>query len=130
FFTKSKEQLQTPQRPQGPSPHMPSPSPLPTISLSTAATGELDTDETPTTLFEPPSADEALAQERRDAQFGPLLSKSHLYVSAHQGKPLDPPIEDEPPYYYVLTTYISYLLLIFFGHARDFFGKRFGDKKA
>ncbi|KAL2271472.1 hypothetical protein VTJ83DRAFT_843 [Remersonia thermophila] len=130
LFTKSKEQLQNPQRLQGPSPQMSSPSPLPTISLSTAAGGELDTDESPTTLFEPPSADEAQAQKRRDAQFGPLLDRNHLYVSAHQGGKLLPPIEDEPPYYYVLTTYISYLVLIFLGHARDFFGKRFGDKKS
>ncbi|CAG9949990.1 unnamed protein product, partial [Clonostachys rosea f. rosea IK726] len=39
------------------------------------------------------------------------------------------PIEDEPPYYYILTTYVSYLFLILLGHIRDFFGKRFGDKK-
>jgi serine palmitoyltransferase len=108
---------------------MTSASPLPTISLSAATGGELNTDETPTTLFEPPSEDEALKQERRDAQFGPLTDAGHLYISAHQGKPLETPVEDEPPYYFVLTTYISYLLLIFFGHARDFFGKRFGDKK-
>lgn len=108
---------------------MTSASPLPTISLSAATGGELNTDETPTTLFEPPSEDEALRQERRDAQFGPLTDAGHLYISAHQGKPLETPVEDEPPYYFVLTTYISYLLLIFFGHARDFFGKRFGDKK-
>jgi serine palmitoyltransferase len=108
---------------------MTSASPLPTISLSAATGGELNTDETPTTLFEPPSEDEALKQERRDAQFGPLTDAGHLYISAHQGKPLETPVEDEPPYYFVLTTYISYLLLFFFGHARDFFGKRFGDKK-
>ncbi|KAL2164279.1 hypothetical protein VTH06DRAFT_3495 [Thermothelomyces fergusii] len=112
-----------------PSPATASPSPLPTISLSAAAGEELDTDETPTTLFEPPSADEAKKQERLEAQFAPLLDKSHLYVSAHQGKPLEAPIIDEPAYYYLLTTYLSYLFLIFFGHARDFFGKRFGNKK-
>ncbi|KAK4456062.1 serine palmitoyltransferase 2 [Podospora aff. communis PSN243] len=103
--------------------------PLPTISLSTATAGEPNSDEPPTTLFQPPSADEARRRQRAEAQFGPLLSPRHLYVSAHQGKPLETPIEDEPPYYYVLTTYLSYLILIFFGHARDFFGKRFGDKK-
>lgn len=32
---------------------------------------------------------------------------------------------DEPPYYYLLTTYLSYLILIIFGHVRDYFGKRF-----
>ncbi|AEO68784.1 c3e265f3-2474-458c-8ea8-ea0d72ff4829 [Thermothielavioides terrestris] len=135
FSSKSKEQqaasaLQTSQLHQTPSPLVPGPSPpLPTISLSAATTGELQSDEAPTTLFEPPSADEARSQERRDAEFGPLLSRSHLYVSAHKGGSLDPPIEDEPPYYYVLTTYLSYLFLIFFGHAKDFFAKRFGAKK-
>ncbi|KAK0646515.1 pyridoxal phosphate-dependent transferase [Cercophora newfieldiana] len=103
--------------------------PLPTISLSTATAGEPNSDEPPTTLFQPPSADEARRRQRVEAQFGPLLSPRHLYVSAHQGKPLEAPIEDEPAYYFVLTTYLSYLILIFFGHARDFFGKRFGDKK-
>jgi len=103
--------------------------PLPTISLSTATAGEPNSDEPPTTLFQPPSADESRKRQRVEAQFGPLLSPRHLYVSAHQGKPLETPIEDEPPYYFVLTTYLSYLILIFFGHARDFFGKRFGDKK-
>lgn len=130
FFSSKPKEQQTVQQHQTVSPQMTtSGSPLPTISLSAAAAGELSTDDTPTTLFEPALADEAKNQERRDAQFGPLLDASHLYVSAHQGKPLEVPVEDEPPYYFVLTTYISYLLLIFFGHARDFFGKRFGDKK-
>ncbi|KAL2181448.1 pyridoxal phosphate-dependent transferase [Thermothelomyces heterothallicus CBS 202.75] len=128
FFSKSKEQTAAHHAVASP-PAAASPSPLPTISLSAAAGEELDTDETPTTLFEPPTADEAKKQERLEAQFGPLLDKSHLYVSAHQGKPLETPVIDEPAYYYVLTTYLSYLLLIFFGHARDFFGKRFGNKK-
>lgn len=35
---------------------------------------------------------------------------------------------DEPPYYYLLTTYVSYLILIIFGHIRDFFGKRFREE--
>ncbi|KAG9290865.1 hypothetical protein G9A89_011015 [Geosiphon pyriformis] len=33
--------------------------------------------------------------------------------------------EEEPPYYFLFTTYLSYLILICFGHIRDFFGKRF-----
>ncbi|KAL2156328.1 hypothetical protein VTH82DRAFT_1073 [Thermothelomyces myriococcoides] len=128
FFSKSKEQTAAHHTVTS-SPAAASPSPLPSISLSTAAGEALETDETPTTLFEPPSADEAKKQERLEAQFAPLLDKSHLYVSAHQGKPLEAPIIDEPAYYYLLTTYLSYLFLIFFGHARDFFGKRFGNKK-
>ena len=35
---------------------------------------------------------------------------------------------DEAPYYYLLTTYISYLILIIFGHVRDFFGMRFKEE--
>lgn len=66
-------------------------------------------------------------QRKVQAQFAPLAHPDHLYVSEHHGEPLAEPIIDEPAYYYVLTTYISYLLLIAFGHARDFFGKRFGD---
>ncbi|CZR57104.1 probable LCB2-serine C-palmitoyltransferase subunit [Phialocephala subalpina] len=109
-----------------PSPHISAPSlSLPTISLSTAKAGETNMDEPPTTLFQPPSVAEAKRQARIDAQFGPLGSQSHRYVSQHVGAELESPVMDEPPYYYLLTTYISYLILIIFGHVRDFFGKRF-----
>jgi serine palmitoyltransferase len=109
-----------------PSPHISAPSlSLPTISLSTAKAGEANMDEPPTTLFQPPSVAEAKRQARVDAQFGPLGSQSHRYVSKHMGRELPEPVIDEPPYYYLLTTYISYLILIIFGHVRDFFGKRF-----
>lgn len=113
-----------------PSPQItPSTLSLPTISLSTATAGEPNSDEPPTTLFQPPSAAEARKQRRIDAQFGPLVHPSHRYVSKSHGEPLEPPIEDEPPYYYLMATYISYLLLIVLGHVRDFFGKRFGNRK-
>lgn len=102
---------------------------LPTISLSTATAGEVQDEEPATTLFQPPSVVESKRQKRADTQFGPLLHSSHRYVSKHRGGSLETPVEDEPPYYYVLTTYISYLFLIIFGHARDFFGKYFGDQK-
>jgi serine palmitoyltransferase len=109
-----------------PSPHISAPSlSLPTISLSTAKAGEANMDEPPTTLFQPPSVAEAKRQARIDAQFGPLGNQSHRYVSKHVGGDLAEPVIDEPPYYYLLTTYISYLVLIIFGHVRDFFGKRF-----
>jgi serine palmitoyltransferase len=98
---------------------------LPTISLSTAKANETNMDEPPTTLFQPPSAAEARRQARINAQFGPLNSPEHTYVSKFQGGEFPEPIMDEPPLYYLLTTYISYLILIVFGHVRDFFGKRF-----
>ena len=109
-----------------PSPSISAPSlSLPMISLSTAKAGEINADEPATTLFQPPSVAEARRQAKVDAQFGPLTHPSHRYVSEHKGEELPDPIIDEPPYYYLLTTYISYMVLIIFGHVRDFFGKRF-----
>ncbi|KAI1821004.1 serine palmitoyltransferase [Xylaria intraflava] len=101
---------------------------LPSISLSSATVGEPNSDGSPTTLFQPTDSTELARQRRRDAQFGPLLDPGHRYVSMHHGEPLAAPVIDEPPYYYVLTTYISYLLLLALGHVRDFFGKRFSKK--
>lgn len=132
FFsgTPKKEQLsaqQTLQAMQN-SPSISAPGlALPSISLSTATAGD-DHDDS-TTLFEPLSSEEVQNQRRADAQFGPLTHPSHRYVSKHHGDGgLKAPIIDEPPYYFVLTTYISYLLLILLGHVRDFFGKRFSKK--
>lgn len=97
---------------------------LPTISLSTA-TGEKSKTEGTTTLFSPPTPTELKKLQRQHAQFGPLGSPHHKYSSRWTGEDFPDPIEDEPPYYYLLTTYISYLILIIFGHVRDFFGKKF-----
>ena len=85
-------------------------------------------DEPPTTLFQPPSPAEARRIARQHAQFGPLGHSSHRYTSRHDGGDFKEPALDEPPYYYLLTTYISYLILIIFGHVRDFFGKRFREE--
>lgn len=55
------------------------------------------------------------------------LSKKQRYVSKRRED--DPGWkEEEPPYYFLFTTYLSYLVLICFGHLRDFFGKRFLSK--
>lgn len=123
-----QQQIQANGSPAGISP--PSTS-LPIISLSTAVAGDHNSSDDPptTTLFRPKSAEEMEKKRRADAQFGPLCHSSHLYVSKSHGVPLESPIEDEPPYYFLLTTYISYLLLILVGHICDFFGKRFGNKK-
>lgn len=45
------------------------------------------------------------------------------------GGPLPEHILDEPAYFYVLTTYMSYMILIWIGRARDFFGKIFSPRK-
>lgn len=60
-----------------------------------------------------------------DSQFGPIGSQSHRYVSEHKGGPLPRLPIDAPAYFYLLTTYISYIILIAVGLTRDFFGKRF-----
>ncbi|MCJ1470233.1 serine palmitoyltransferase component [Pseudocyphellaria aurata] len=139
FYTvpKSKSETQTATAAllaaaatQHPSPQISSPSlSLPTISLSTARADSANTDEPPTTLFQPPSPADARRIARQHAQFGPLGHHTHRYTSRHQGGPFPEPIQDEPPYYYLLTTYISYLILIIFGHVRDFFGKRFREER-
>ncbi|KAF2260169.1 serine palmitoyltransferas-like protein 2 [Lojkania enalia] len=96
---------------------------LPTINLTTASGEKMPSE--PKTLFQPPSPEEAKRIARAHAQFGPIGSQSHRYTSQFEGGEFAEPIEDEPPYYFLLTTYISYLILIVFGHVRDFFGKRF-----
>ncbi|CCJ29014.1 unnamed protein product [Pneumocystis jirovecii] len=69
-------------------------------------------------------------RSNKASQFAPLLHPSHLFVSQHpKGKPVLPIIEDAPSYYYLITTYFSYLILIILGHIRDFFGKRFKKQK-
>ncbi|KAF2646407.1 serine palmitoyltransferas-like protein 2 [Massarina eburnea CBS 473.64] len=100
----------------------PSSAPLPTINLVSATAEKMPTEQK--TLFQPPDMEEERRIARMHAQFGPLNSQSHRYVSKFEGEFGDP-VEDEPPYYFLLTTYISYLILIVFGHVRDFFGKRF-----
>lgn len=120
--------LEAPQHPsfRPPSPQTPSLS-LPTINLTTA-TGEkskMEDAARPLTLFSPPTPSEAKKLAKQHAAFGPLGSKQHLYSSRFVGEEFPEPVEDEPPYYYLITTYISYLILIIFGHVRDFFGKRF-----
>ncbi|KAI9897716.1 hypothetical protein N3K66_007572 [Trichothecium roseum] len=102
---------------------------LPTISISNPVTGEFSSDMQSTTVFEPETEEARERLKRADAQFGPLCHPSHRYTSKSHGQPLQAPVEDEPPYFFILTTYISYLILILLGHIRDFFGKRFGDKK-
>jgi serine palmitoyltransferase len=65
-------------------------------------------------------------EAKRNAQFGRIGDLSHRHVSRHpRGTVVPQPVMDEPPYFYLITTYISYLIFIIFGHVRDFFGKRF-----
>ncbi|KZT01614.1 serine palmitoyltransferase 2 [Laetiporus sulphureus 93-53] len=59
-------------------------------------------------------------------EFGHCANEKFRFTSQHHaGAPYKSYPEQDPPYYILLTTYISYLLVICLGHLRDFFGKRF-----
>jgi serine palmitoyltransferase len=58
-------------------------------------------------------------------EFGHCASNEYRRISRHTpGAPVQGHIERDPPYYILLSTYISYLILICVGHVRDFIGKR------
>ncbi|KAI0654127.1 serine palmitoyltransferase 2 [Cubamyces menziesii] len=60
------------------------------------------------------------------AEFGHCANEEYRYTSQHRaGVPYKSIPEQDPPYYILLTTYISYILVICLGHLRDFVGKRF-----
>ncbi|PPQ99309.1 hypothetical protein CVT24_009177 [Panaeolus cyanescens] len=59
------------------------------------------------------------------SEFGHCANEEYRMTSSHpQGQPLEMPEEQDPPYYILLSTYVSYLILICLGHVRDFLGKR------
>ncbi|GBB94875.1 hypothetical protein RclHR1_02430016 [Rhizophagus clarus] len=86
--------------------------------VSTAQNFQLSTFESSSDHF----TNSAMKAERQEG----LVNKQR-YVSKRRED--DPGWkEEEPPYYFLFTTYFSYLVLICFGHLRDFFGKRFLSK--
>ncbi|KAL4761599.1 putative serine palmitoyltransferase 1 [Aspergillus foveolatus] len=62
---------------------------------------------------------------KKHAEFGPLGDPSHLYTSVVFGGEMPGLVVDEPPYFIILTTYISFLVLIFLGHFQDFVARWF-----
>ena len=75
----------------------------------------------------PPTSEQVLSTVH--TEFGHCANESYRCVS--QFNPDNPVTEheiEEPSYYILITTYISYLLHIVFGHIRDFFGKRFAKQ--
>jgi len=58
-------------------------------------------------------------------EFGHCANEEYRTTSQHKPGALFPlHVEQDPPYYILLSTYISYLILIVLGHIRDFVGKR------
>ncbi|KAG2072322.1 serine palmitoyltransferase 2 [Suillus decipiens] len=104
-------------------------SPTRSIPSSVTASSEdsiLSDDDTNNCLVNPltPPTSEVFATLH--TEFGHCANEAHRCVSQHDyTKPFQDYATEEPPYYILFTTYISYLMVICFGRARDFFGKRF-----
>ncbi|OBZ66911.1 Serine palmitoyltransferase 2, partial [Grifola frondosa] len=72
----------------------------------------------------PPNSDQVFTTVH--SEFGHCANEQYRYTSRHRpGTPYKSIVEQDPPYYVLLTTYMSYLLVICLGHLRDFLGKRF-----
>ncbi|KAG1746087.1 pyridoxal phosphate-dependent transferase [Suillus lakei] len=103
--------------------------PTPSLSSSVTTSSEdciLNEDDINNWLVNPltPPTSEVFATVH--TEFGHCANETYRCVSKHEyTKPFQERTIEEPPYYVLLTTYISYLVVICFGHARDFFGKRF-----
>lgn len=70
----------------------------------------------------PPTSEEVYTTLH--TEFGHSSNEAYRYVSQHTpGAPVEGHVEQNPPYYILLSTYISYLILICLGHVRDFIGK-------
>ena len=58
-------------------------------------------------------------------EFGHCTDERYRLTSQHTpGTPFQSHFDEDPPYYVLLSTYLSYVILIIIGHVRDFFGKR------
>jgi serine palmitoyltransferase len=110
----------------------PTPTATPALSFSSSVTvssdstiEEEDMDQTgPFALpAVPPTSEQVFSTVH--TEFGHCANQDYRYTSQHTpGTEVKAHVEPDPPYYILLTTYISYLMLICMGHVRDFFGKR------
>nr|VWO99494.1 UDP-glucose 6-dehydrogenase (EC [Ganoderma boninense] len=72
----------------------------------------------------PPTSDQVFTTVH--SEFGHCANEDYRYTSQHRAGTAYKSIpERDPPYYILLTTYISYIIVICLGHLRDFVGKRF-----
>ncbi|EPQ51968.1 PLP-dependent transferase [Gloeophyllum trabeum ATCC 11539] len=72
----------------------------------------------------PPTSEQVFSTVH--TEFGHCANAEYRYTSQHPaGTPVKPHIEQDPPYYVLFTTYVSYIILILFGHVRDFTRKYF-----
>ncbi|ONH67663.1 Serine palmitoyltransferase 2 [Cyberlindnera fabianii] len=69
-------------------------------------------------------------EDKKENEFGALTSDDYRYTTvSRNGVPLPDPIEDEPPTYVYIITYLNYLILIIVGHIKDFIGINFQPHK-
>lgn len=62
-------------------------------------------------------------------QFGPICHASDRYSVVRSSQPLNNPPLDQAPYFYVVTTYLSYMIIHIIGLVRDFFGCYFREEE-
>ncbi|KAG6329151.1 hypothetical protein ID866_9938 [Astraeus odoratus] len=109
------------------------PASTPALSISSSVTSSSedtllnepdDNDSGLTYPLTPPTSEQVFNTVH--SEFGHCANQNYRCVSQHNAeKPVPEHEIEEPPYYILFTTYFSYLILIIFGHLRDFFGKRF-----
>lgn len=110
-----------------------SPTSTPALSLSSSITSssedtvlkeyELDNADGLALPARPPTSEQVFNTVH--TEFGHCANNEYRLTSQHSpGQPVPAHIEQDPPYYILLSTYISYLILICLGHVRDFVGKR------
>ncbi|KAI0088320.1 serine palmitoyltransferase 2 [Irpex rosettiformis] len=114
--------------------HGSTPSSTPALSLSSSVTSssedtvlhEHDEDNAHGLTYpkNPPTSEQIFTTVH--TEFGHCANEQYRFTSQHStDHPIASVLEQDPPYYILLTTYISYILVIAFGHLRDFLGKRF-----
>ncbi|KAF9516140.1 hypothetical protein BS47DRAFT_1341236 [Hydnum rufescens UP504] len=63
------------------------------------------------------------------SEFGHCDNQLQRHTSRHPlGVPLERTEEQDPPYYILITTYLSFVFFICLGHLRDFLGKRWNPE--
>lgn len=112
-----------------------SPTSTPALSLSSSITSssedtvlheddEEDYSSGLTLPAQPPTSEQVF--DTVHTEFGHCANQAYRMVSKHtDGEEVPGHVDQDPPYYILLSTYISYLILICLGHVRDFLGKRF-----
>ncbi|KAJ1300894.1 hypothetical protein OPQ81_003320 [Rhizoctonia solani] len=110
----------------------PTPSSTPALSFASSIT-DPDSDDDMLELDSPlarpqgiPPTSNTPAFTTRHVEFGHCANDNYRHTSVHPaGQPFKHTEEQDPPYYVLLSTYVSYVVLIVIGHMRDWFGKRF-----